>query len=255
MNFKKAFVLVTVTGTILALAGALFGTILALLIPEHYYSVFLVPPDSDVSAVPFGAQLGLMQGFSLGLLLGLIVVVPLAWRRARRVRQSGGARRPMSRKTKSFLASVLLVALIAAVPFGFFALYFAVSAGHDRGCPQLAALWRNTLQKYETPDDAAARVRHLATRRFENGEWMFGLAQNSHGIWLRGNGTVVLKDSRGHVRAFFGHVCGAGALAMRLRAAPDLNAFYARLKEDGFVEHDFPKQRPRAKETTPRLSN
>lgn len=46
---------------------------------------------------------------------------------------------------------------------------------------------------------------------FPNGEWVMGVAKDSH-TWYSdwfGGGTVVLKDSRGRVRCFFGHVCGS----------------------------------------------
>ena len=241
MIAKKVFTLAAVTAVVFALAGALLGTLLGMLIPEHYYSVFLIPPDSNVSAVWLGAQLGLTQGFIAGLIVGLVVVVPLALRRARITKQTDGARPRMSPKKKIVLAGLLAFFLVASVPVGFFIFFVAASSGHDQGSPKLAALWRDTLDKYNTPDEAAKHVHNLQVASFDNGQWAFGLAQNSHGAWLRGNGTIVVKDSQGNTRAFFGHVCGPSWLKRSLSNNTDLDAFYAKLKDRDFVEHDFQK--------------
>ena len=60
---------------------------------------------------------------------------------------------------------------------------------------------------------------------------MIGIAQNSHGLFSRGGGTIVVKDSRGDIRAFFGHVCGPRYLHTFFRDAPDLDRFYARMNQ------------------------
>ena len=61
------------------------------------------------------------------------------------------------------------------------------------------------------PDDHTGEAGHRAFR-FPNGEWVAGVAKDSHALYAQwtGGGTVVLKDSRGRVRCFFGHVCGSG---------------------------------------------
>ena len=99
---------------------------------------------------------------------------------------------------------------LAAIPCGFFGLWFAASAGTDRGSPTLAAEWRDHLARFDGPDDAVAADPEIAAMRFSNGEWALVKAQDSHGIWRRGGGTVVVRDSGGRTRVFFGHVCGAG---------------------------------------------
>jgi hypothetical protein len=62
------------------------------------------------------------------------------------------------------------------------------------------------------PDPETATQLHSdwAAVRFKNGEWVFGHGINSHGFRV-GRGTLVLKDSRGRIRIFFGHVCGPNA--------------------------------------------
>jgi hypothetical protein len=78
--------------------------------------------------------------------------------------------------------------------------------------------------------------------RFKNGEWVTGVAKDSHGLYSEwfGGGTVVLKDSRGRVRCFFGHVCG-GLQALEGSADFDsLDVFDAKLTEQKFAEQQWP---------------
>src|SRR5262245_10668661 len=79
---------------------------------------------------------------------------------------------------------------------------------NDKGSPDLAARWKAELIEYRTPDEAQTRNPDVIVIKFDNGEWLFGLCRSSHGAWRSGGGTVVVKDSKGQIRAFFGHVCG-----------------------------------------------
>lgn len=88
------------------------------------------------------------------------------------------------------------------------------------------------------PDPDAALQLHpeWAAVRFPSGEWLFGCGVNSHGFGP-GHGTLVLKDSRGQVRIFFGHVCGENDWVYYRHAdvhSPD--ALYARLTEGTYRE-------------------
>ncbi|WP_020470875.1 hypothetical protein [Zavarzinella formosa] len=136
----------------------------------------------------------------------------------------------------------LVIACIAGLSFcGFFCLFVAASGGSDRGSPQLAAEWRAALLAAAGPDEAAALDRDVVVLRFANGEWAFGKSQSSHGMWLRGGGTMVIRDSKGQVRAFFGHVCGPRYLEWAHGYfLPSLDAFYEKTLEQGMVEHIFP---------------
>ena len=134
------------------------------------------------------------------------------------------------------LASVLGV--LCAVILGFWA---AASGGSEKGSPVLAAKWKDELNQYSTPDEAKAKNRDVIVLEFQSGEWVFGLARSSHGMWKRGGGTVVLKDSNGQIRAFFGHVCGEGMLGATWEKT-NLARFYQETLscEFGFVEHSLP---------------
>lgn len=132
-------------------------------------------------------------------------------------------------------------AVLSVLPCGFFGFWFAASAGSSSGSPTLAAEWRDYLSQFADPDAAEAGSDSILVHRFTNGEWVFGRSQNSHGIWYRGGGTVVVRDSKGQTRAFFGHVCGEGHFGFG-KPDPDLAnlaEFYKRMEEAGFVDHHF----------------
>ncbi len=76
--------------------------------------------------------------------------------------------------------------------------------------------------------------------RFPNGEWVTGVTKDSHGLYSEwfGGGTVVLKDSSGRVRCFFGHVCGVGNFMLAGQPA-SLAAFDAAIASH-FVEQPWP---------------
>jgi hypothetical protein len=123
------------------------------------------------------------------------------------------------------------------LPCGFFGFWWAVSAGSSSGSPALAAEWRDHLARFPDPDAAKAADPQVVVVRCRNGEWAFGRSQNSHGIWYRGGGTVVIRDSAGRTRAFFGHVCGGGHLGVGPVEPPSLAELYKQLAESGFAEH------------------
>jgi hypothetical protein len=159
--------------------------------------------------------------------------------RERVVRRVEGAGR-MSRR-RAILWVLIGFAGLLMLPCGFYGLWFAVAAGSNSGSPELAAEWRAALLAAPGPDEAATADPDVVVLRFQNGEWAFGKSQDSHGVWRRGGGTMVVRDSRGRVRAFFGHMCGARCMEDAFgRNIPSLDAFYQRVVADGKVEHTFP---------------
>jgi hypothetical protein len=110
----------------------------------------------------------------------------------------------------------------------------------DCGSPELALLWKAKLEPLGDLDSARQAVPAIPGRRFDNGEWAFGFCQDSHRQlrFTSSGGTLVVKDSRGAVRAFFGHVCGPQFLQDQLDRAKSLDDFYDRcLPEWKFVEY------------------
>jgi hypothetical protein len=107
------------------------------------------------------------------------------------------------------------------------------------GSPEYAARWRAVLEPLPDPETAQASHPEVMGRRFPNGEWAFGVDRDSHRF--KDGGTIVVKDSTGRVRAFFGHVCGSGRLGGWLREANSLEEFYNsdQWRVFQFHEHQF----------------
>jgi len=130
---------------------------------------------------------------------------------------------------------------VCAIPCGFFGLWAAAAGGSDKGSPALAAEWKAELSQFQSPEEAQAKDPKVIVRRFPDGSWVFGRCQSSHGMWKRGGGTVVVKDSKRQVRAFFGHVCGDENLGA-VWEHWSLDEYYRQtldLQEGGFVEYQF----------------
>jgi len=141
----------------------------------------------------------------------------------------------MKLNVRRFLKRGAIVIAALAAPFvAFFGLWFASSAGSDRGSPKLASEWIHQLSEFADPDAAADSNERVWVIHCENGEWMFGLAQGSHGIWRRGGGTVVTKDSNGDIRSYRGHVCWSSGTPFRGCSTDDLGILYQAITDLGF---------------------
>lgn len=135
----------------------------------------------------------------------------------------------------TFLALVAVLILLCAWGWVHFAVpLFAVN---DRGSPELALEWKTALMPLADPEEAEQKNSRVQAKHFRTGEWVFGLCQNSHGLQRLGGGTVVVKDSRGSVRAFFGHVCGPDWLNGCLKSCTSLDGFYRTIEAWDF--HEF----------------
>jgi hypothetical protein len=132
----------------------------------------------------------------------------------------------------------LSFAACAFVLIGLVAVLLFPRGGSDAGSPELAAEWRAELLAAAGPDAAAAADSAVQVVRCRDGGWVFGKSRNSHLAFTRGRGTVVVRDSAGRVRAFFGHVCGPEFLGGRSPATVD--DFYDWLLGTGFTEYQFP---------------
>jgi hypothetical protein len=104
----------------------------------------------------------------------------------------------------------------------------------DRGSPELASEWKSLLAPLNDPDDAKQKYPDIQVWRFGN-EWLMGFSQDSHGLWRRGGGTLVIKDSLGKTRVYFGHVCGP-EFGGFCQGAGSLSEFYRLLIMSSFVE-------------------
>jgi hypothetical protein len=121
-------------------------------------------------------------------------------------------------------------------------IWFARYSDRARGLPRDEEVRRLTtaLESCPDPECAKASIEHCGTVRFPNGEWVNGVGIDSHS-WKRAKDTLVVRDSRGRIRAFVGHVCGPEWMP---RYFPEnhpsfqsLKDFYAFLTEWGFTEY------------------
>jgi hypothetical protein len=128
-----------------------------------------------------------------------------------------------------------LAVLIGGVVFFF---YMALGI-KDSGSPRLAKEWKSKLEEFTSLEEAKQKDPEIQGQLFRNGEWVFGYARDSHNRWHRGGGTLVLKDSRGNVRVYFGHVCGPHPYVLNNPYVNSLDAFYKDLPQWEFKEQDI----------------
>jgi hypothetical protein len=132
-------------------------------------------------------------------------------------------------------AALLLLAIGGGVAY--IALGFRYSGG--MGSMDEARRLRPLVEAMPPPTATDRKTEALGIV-YPNGEWVVGVAKDSHALYSRltGGGTVVLKDSRGRVRCFFGHVCGDGNIGYASNV-DSLDAFDAHLAKQ-FVEQAWP---------------
>jgi hypothetical protein len=137
----------------------------------------------------------------------------------------------MLKKYGCFLVGLGII--IVLVCLAVFSPFSAWIFGLGKGDPDYALKWQQRLQPLPDPETAMATYSEVFSKRFENGEWIFGVCYDSH--YSHWGGTVVVKDSSGRVRAFFGHVCGDLFLRHVFHVTKSNDEFYRFLT----TEHDF----------------
>ena len=150
----------------------------------------------------------------------------------------GAAGSPWAKWRRPLVAAAVVVGVLAGVGFG-------IWSDRDMGPPRDELVRRLTadLSVVATPEEAEAVIPGCGTVRLPSGEWVTGVGVNGHS-WKRAKDTLVVRDSRGQVRAFVGHVCGPrwmpGYFPPNHPDFPNLDAFYAFLTETGFTEYRPP---------------
>jgi hypothetical protein len=131
-------------------------------------------------------------------------------------------------RTRRVVALILLVLLVAAGTTTFLltsTFFSAMAFGMGKGDARYAVRWRDRLSALPDPDSAKAAYSSIQSKRFANGEWIFGVSSDSHDShW---GGTIVVKDSTGQIHAYFGHVCGPNRLEYMFYKTQSLREFYA----------------------------
>jgi len=79
MTVVRGFVITIASGIVFGCLGALAGYLLGSLAPDYYRTVFRIPPDILIDPSQVGLGLGLIQGVGAGLMIGLVIVVSVAW--------------------------------------------------------------------------------------------------------------------------------------------------------------------------------
>ena len=135
----------------------------------------------------------------------------------------------MAMKERLFVIGVLTLTTLLALPVVFVIVGMQTTGG--TGSMAEAVKLRPLVEAMPPPAASFAnRDTETVGLVFPNGEWVVGITKDSH-AWFSayfGGGTVVLKDSRGRVRCFFGHVCGVGNFMMP-REMESLDEFDANL--------------------------
>ena len=146
----------------------------------------------------------------------------------------------LRRRTVFWLILAFLVLAVLS-PIAIIAFYFETMGG--AGSPSEAARLKEIVERIPDPESGQGVDPQYAAMRFKDGEWVLGIGRDSHG-WMskyRGGGTIVVKDSRGRVRCFFGHLCGSEFLGMCMSRGQSLDEFYKNLTEYGnFTEYGWP---------------
>lgn len=136
---------------------------------------------------------------------------------------------------------VIIIGVAIASPFLFFAFYLITSG--DSNSKEEAVRLKAIVESIPDPKSGEGIHREYAYKQFKNGEWILGIGRDSH-AWMskyRGGGVMVVKDNKGKVRCFFGHVCGPDALEMHLGGTKSVDDFYTKmLTGKEFTEYQWP---------------
>jgi len=79
MTVMRGFIISIISGIGFAAIGGMLGYALGVLAPDYYRIMFRIPTRYEGDLVQLGVGLGLTQGFAAGLLVGLAIVVVVAW--------------------------------------------------------------------------------------------------------------------------------------------------------------------------------
>ena len=89
MTITRGFVITIVSGIAFACLGGVAGYALGIFVPDYYRLVFRIPEGVAISPTQAGLGLGITQGGAVGLIVGLVIVLAVAWYNSRiRVRNT-----------------------------------------------------------------------------------------------------------------------------------------------------------------------
>jgi len=83
MNVLRGFAITIASGIAFSVLGAGAGYLLGSVAPDYYRTVFRIPPEISIDPAQAGLGLGVTQGLAAGLLIGLVIVISVAWYNSR----------------------------------------------------------------------------------------------------------------------------------------------------------------------------
>lgn len=83
MTVARGFVITIISGVVFGCLGGGAGWLLGSFAPDYYRLVFRIPPEVRIDPAQAGLGLGVTQGVGTGLLIGLVIVVAVAWYNSR----------------------------------------------------------------------------------------------------------------------------------------------------------------------------
>ena len=83
MTVIRGFAITIASGVAFGCFGAVAGYFLGSVAPDYYRTVFRIPPDVPINPTQAGMGLGVTQGSATGLVVGLVIVVTVAWYNSR----------------------------------------------------------------------------------------------------------------------------------------------------------------------------
>ncbi|ODA33692.1 hypothetical protein [Planctopirus hydrillae] len=83
MTVLRGFLITISSGVAFGSFGAVAGYLLGSAAPDYYRTVFQLPPESPINLAQAGLGLGVTQGTAVGLFVGLVIVVTVAWYNSR----------------------------------------------------------------------------------------------------------------------------------------------------------------------------
>ena len=88
------------------------------------------------------------------------------------------------------------------------------------------------IRSFGDPEHIKTKYPFAAIRKYDDGKWIVGVGEDSHGD--RNGGTIVVQGSDGKTRVFFGHVCGPDFLQDGLSRSTSAAEFYDLLSKSQF---------------------
>lgn len=89
MTIAKGLTTVVLTGLGFGLVGAAIGYLIGTISPEFYRIVFSVKPELQFDSKMVGLALGIGQGATMGVVVGLGIVLLVTWYEVRELNQEG----------------------------------------------------------------------------------------------------------------------------------------------------------------------